>query len=71
MAEVRPARPFRLTDAPTSLSRYIDKEKGRRSDVPHNYIYNRQLDNLEILTGYHVKRAIFECVTNTAVSSPT
>ncbi|KAH9921114.1 alcohol oxidase [Fomitopsis serialis] len=40
--------------------KYIDKEKGRRSDVPHNYIYNRQLDNLEILTGYHVKRVIFE-----------
>lgn len=45
------------------FSRYIDKEKGRRSDVPHNYIYNRQLDNLEILTGYHVKRVIFECVS--------
>jgi len=40
--------------------KYIDKEKGRRSDVPHNYIYNRQLNNLEILTGYHVKRVIFE-----------
>ncbi|EPS98838.1 hypothetical protein FOMPIDRAFT_156775 [Fomitopsis schrenkii] len=40
--------------------KYIDKEKGHRSDVPHNYIYNRQLDNLEILTGYHVKRVIIE-----------
>ncbi|KAH9921130.1 uncharacterized protein B0H18DRAFT_1121543 [Fomitopsis serialis] len=40
--------------------KYIDQEKGRRSDVPHNYIYNRQLDNLEILTGYQVKRVIIE-----------
>ncbi|KZT68093.1 GMC oxidoreductase [Daedalea quercina L-15889] len=40
--------------------KYIDKEMGRRSDVPHNYIYNRRLDNLDILTGYHVKRVIFE-----------
>lgn len=53
------------------FSRYIDKEKGHRSDVPHNYIYNRQLDNLEILTGYHVKRVIIECVSKSVyVCSP-
>lgn len=43
------------------VTRYINQETGHRSDVPHNYIYNRQLDNLQILTGYHVKRVIIEC----------
>ncbi|TFY62250.1 hypothetical protein EVJ58_g3976 [Rhodofomes roseus] len=47
--------------------KYIDKESGRRSDVPHNYIYNRQLDNLKILTGYHVKRVLFEAGRATGV----
>ncbi|KZT03299.1 GMC oxidoreductase [Laetiporus sulphureus 93-53] len=40
--------------------KYIGRENGRRSDVPHNYIYNRSYQNLEILTGYRVKRVIFE-----------
>ncbi|KAH9837702.1 alcohol oxidase-like protein [Rhodofomes roseus] len=40
--------------------KYIDQEKGRRSDTPHHYVYNQQLDNLEILTGYQVKRVIVE-----------
>ncbi|KAH9921137.1 GMC oxidoreductase-domain-containing protein [Fomitopsis serialis] len=39
---------------------YISADDGRRSDVPHYYIYNRTYPKLEILTGYLVKRVIFE-----------
>ena len=42
--------------------RWIDADTGRRSDVPHHYIYNRNLHNVKILSGYHVKRVIFEYV---------
>ncbi|KAK7051609.1 hypothetical protein VNI00_004588 [Paramarasmius palmivorus] len=41
--------------------KWIDKETGRRSDVPHHYIYNQEHNkNLVILTGKRVKRVIFE-----------
>ncbi|CCM05913.1 uncharacterized protein FIBRA_08151 [Fibroporia radiculosa] len=40
--------------------KYIDVESGRRSDVPHNYIYNHDFPNLHIMTGNHVKRVVFE-----------
>ncbi|TFY61094.1 hypothetical protein EVJ58_g4718 [Rhodofomes roseus] len=40
--------------------KYISADDGRRSDVPHNYIYNRNFTKLEILTGYIVKRVVFE-----------
>ncbi|KZT68076.1 GMC oxidoreductase [Daedalea quercina L-15889] len=40
--------------------KYISAENGRRSDVPHHYIYNRDFPRLEIRTGYLVKRVVFE-----------
>ncbi|KAI0776758.1 alcohol oxidase-like protein [Trametes elegans] len=41
--------------------KWIDATTGKRSDVPHNYIFNHAFnDNLEILTGYDVKKVIFE-----------
>ncbi|KAF8905672.1 GMC oxidoreductase-domain-containing protein, partial [Mucidula mucida] len=40
---------------------WIDSETGRRSDVPHHYIYNQEHNkNLVIMTGKRVKRVIFE-----------
>ncbi|KAI0742831.1 alcohol oxidase-like protein [Daedaleopsis nitida] len=39
--------------------KWIDPKTGRRSDVPHHYIYNQHLPNLHILSGHHVKRVIF------------
>ncbi|KAF9036278.1 alcohol oxidase-like protein [Panaeolus papilionaceus] len=42
-------------------ARYIDKETGRRSDVPHHYIYNRpETANLTILTKSVVDIVIVE-----------
>ncbi|KAF9036277.1 alcohol oxidase-like protein [Panaeolus papilionaceus] len=42
-------------------ARYIDKETGRRSDVPHHYIYNRpENTNLTILTKSIVDSVIIE-----------
>ncbi|TFY83875.1 hypothetical protein EWM64_g150 [Hericium alpestre] len=44
------------------LCRWIDKETGRRSDVPHHFIYNQQDNtcNLHIVTGALVKRVFFD-----------
>ncbi|KAI0633730.1 alcohol oxidase-like protein [Trametes polyzona] len=63
-------RPF-VEDANTMLddvnrhqrwAKWIDKETGRRSDVPHNFIYNNASygKNLQLLTGCTVKRVIIE-----------
>ncbi|KAI0310132.1 alcohol oxidase-like protein [Amylostereum chailletii] len=42
-------------------SAWIDAKTGRRSDVPHNYIYNQPpTSTLQYATGVHVKRVIFE-----------
>ncbi|KIK65269.1 hypothetical protein GYMLUDRAFT_39626 [Collybiopsis luxurians FD-317 M1] len=41
--------------------KWIDKETGRRSDVPHHFIYNQAHNkNLVIMTGKRVKRVLFE-----------
>lgn len=47
--------------------KFIDVETGRRSDVPHNYIYNQNFENLTILTGHLVKRILFENATAVGV----
>ncbi|KAI0759053.1 alcohol oxidase-like protein [Fomes fomentarius] len=39
--------------------RWIDPKTGTRSDIVHHYIYNRDLPNVHILSGYYVKRVIF------------
>ena len=45
-------------------SRYIDGESGRRSDVPHHYIYTQDHNkNLTILDRQRVIRDIFEYVS--------
>ncbi|KAI0632946.1 alcohol oxidase-like protein [Trametes polyzona] len=50
-----------LTLLTASPGIWIDAKTGHRSDIPHHYIYDRGLDgNLRILTGYSVKRVIFE-----------
>ncbi|KAH9852914.1 alcohol oxidase-like protein [Lenzites betulinus] len=40
--------------------KWIDAETGKRSDIPHNYIYNRELPNLQVVPNHHVKKVIFE-----------
>ncbi|KAI0354316.1 alcohol oxidase-like protein [Trametes cingulata] len=40
--------------------KWIDVKTGTRSDVPHHYIFNQELKNVHILTGYHVKKVIFD-----------
>jgi len=40
--------------------RWIDAESGKRSDVPHHFIYNAEHKNLTILDGKRVKRVVFE-----------
>ncbi|KIJ66955.1 GMC oxidoreductase [Hydnomerulius pinastri MD-312] len=40
--------------------KWIDGETGRRSDVPHHFIYNKIHKNLEVIDGKRVKRVIFE-----------
>ncbi|KAF8643245.1 hypothetical protein AX16_009134 [Volvariella volvacea WC 439] len=46
---------------PSLVKVWIDAETGRRSDVPHHFIYNQPYNkNLQILTGKRVKRVIFE-----------
>ncbi|KAI0830227.1 alcohol oxidase-like protein [Trametes gibbosa] len=40
--------------------RWIDAETGKRSDIPHHYIYNRELPNLHIVPDHHVKKVLFE-----------
>ena len=44
-----------------NLSRYIDGKSGRRSDVPHHYIYTQDENkNLTVLDRQRVIRVIFE-----------
>ncbi|RDX47581.1 alcohol oxidase-like protein [Lentinus brumalis] len=40
--------------------KWIDSKTGKRSDVAHHYIYNKNFQNVQILSGYHVKRIIFK-----------
>ncbi|KAI0920510.1 hypothetical protein AcW1_002232 [Taiwanofungus camphoratus] len=41
--------------------KWIDADTGKRSDVPHYYVYNQDHNkNLHVVTGYLVKRIIFE-----------
>lgn len=42
--------------------RWIDSKAGSRSDVPHNFIYNKNHKNITIITGHLVKRVVFESV---------
>ena len=42
--------------------KWINKENGHRSDVPHCYIYNRDFPGMHIVTATHVRRLTFECV---------
>ncbi|EIW56549.1 alcohol oxidase-like protein [Trametes versicolor FP-101664 SS1] len=48
--------------ARTITCRWIDAKTGTRSDVPHHYIYNQDFreDQVRILTGYDVKKILFE-----------
>ncbi|KAL4253793.1 GMC oxidoreductase family protein [Abortiporus biennis] len=39
---------------------WIDEKTGRRSDIPHNYIYNQSHKNLTIESGVIVKRVVIE-----------
>lgn len=43
----------------SSVLRWISTE-GRRSDVAHNFIYDKPRDNLTIMTGHLVKKVLFE-----------
>ena len=36
---------------------------GKRQDVPHHFIYNKDHKNITLTTGHLVKRVIFEYVT--------
>ena len=62
MAKVNVLLPEALLEITHKFIRWIDARTGTRSDVPHNYIYHRKLENIHILTGYHVKRVVIECV---------
>ncbi|TCD67120.1 hypothetical protein EIP91_000460 [Steccherinum ochraceum] len=57
------------TDDPNSMltcnmfgrwAKWIDEKTGHRSDVPHGYIYNKNLPNLTLLTGCLVRRILFQ-----------
>lgn len=50
----------------TSSRRWISID-GKRSDVAHNFIYDKPRDNLTITTGHLVKRVLFECVLLLAI----
>ncbi|TFY62495.1 hypothetical protein EVG20_g6684 [Dentipellis fragilis] len=41
-------------------AKWIDAETGKRSDVPHHYIYNQTNPGLHVVTGVHVKRVLIE-----------
>ncbi|EIM87118.1 alcohol oxidase [Stereum hirsutum FP-91666 SS1] len=42
-------------------NKWIDGVSGKRSDVPHHFIYNQSDNpNLHIVTGVHVKRVLFD-----------
>ncbi|CCM05910.1 uncharacterized protein FIBRA_08148 [Fibroporia radiculosa] len=40
--------------------KYIGAQNGRRSDIPHHYIFQQDCRNIQIETGYLVKRVIFD-----------
>ncbi|OBZ67147.1 Alcohol oxidase [Grifola frondosa] len=42
--------------------KWIDERSGKRSDVPHHFIYNQQASNknLQLLAGCSVRRIVFE-----------
>ena len=51
------------------LRRWIDARTGRRSDVPHYFIYNQtHNERLHVVTSVHVNRVLLECVF--CLSSP-
>ena len=61
MAKVLYLLPSCLSCLMVNRSRYIDGESGRRSDVPHHYIYTQDHNkNLTILDRQRVVRVIFE-----------
>ncbi|KAA1473388.1 alcohol oxidase-like protein [Dentipellis sp. KUC8613] len=41
-------------------AKWIDAETGKRSDVPHHYIYNQTNPNLHVVPGVLVKRVLIE-----------
>lgn len=45
-----------------SLRRWIDSKTGKRSDVAHHFIYDKQRPNITLTVGHLVKRVIFEYV---------
>ncbi|PPR03908.1 hypothetical protein CVT24_008100 [Panaeolus cyanescens] len=52
---------FHECDVYGKWARYIDKETGRRSDVPHHYIYNKpETQNLTIMTQTIVDSVVIE-----------
>lgn len=52
---------FHSFRAPNIAFRWINGKTGRRSDVPHHFIYNQSDNkNLQVVTGAKVKRVIFE-----------
>jgi alcohol oxidase len=63
MAKVLCLLPSSLVCPMVNRSRYIDGESGRRSDIPHHYIYTQDHNkNLTILDRQRVIRVIFEYV---------
>jgi alcohol oxidase len=63
MAKVSYLLPSCLFCPMVNWSRYIDGESGRRSDIPHHYIYTQDHNqNLTILDRQRVIRVIFEYV---------
>jgi len=64
MAKVLYLLPSCLFCPMVKRSRYIDGESGRRSDIPHHYIYTQDHNkNLTILDRQRVIRVIFEYVS--------
>ncbi|KAH9920880.1 alcohol oxidase-like protein [Epithele typhae] len=51
---------YGVTRPDPPVCRWISAETGKRSDIPHHYIYNAEHPNITLLDGFHVKRVIFE-----------
>ena len=52
------------------LRRWIDARTGRRSDVPHYFIYNQaHNERLHVVTSVHVSRVLLECVPCRSLSA--
>ena len=52
------------------LRRWIDAKTGRRSDVPHYFIYNQaHNERLHVVTSVHVSRVLLECVPCRSLSA--